>query len=257
MKSQPKYSLLHNSRFYILAFAGLLSVAVFAWLRLSLDDDQLLHIRAQQIYGFICIVLWYLALIISPVTYIIGKQRLKQLIFSRRAIGVAAFYFAFLHTAIALFGQLGGPGQLQYLPDLFKLSLAGGAVGLLILAIMAATSFDRVIKFMTFRKWKWLHRLVYVAGILVIIHVWTIGTHVAYGGVQLVGFIALALLSGLEILRAMRLLNRKILHLRRAEIGVFALCAWAVSLISIAALPALIENYHSRHTSHDHSQEVR
>lgn len=257
MKAKPEseYRLLYNSRFYILAFSFLLSVAVFAWMRLTIESDQLLRIRTQQSYGFICLVYWYVALIISPIGHVIGKHRMKRIEFARRAIGVSAFYFALLHAVVALFGQLGGIGQIQYLPDLFKWSLAGGGVALLVLAMMAATSFDAVIEFMTFRKWKWLHRLVYLASVLVILHIWTIGTHLAYSWAQVGGFVALAVLSGLEILSTVRFLNRKHLHFNRSEAAVLAVSLWGILLVLLIALPALVQNYHSRHTTgHNHSQ---
>lgn len=256
MKEKQPYSLLSNSRFYILMFSALLSVAVFAWLRLTIESDQLLSIRTQQLYGFICLVFWYSALIISPVGYIVGKQRMKKVEFARRAIGVSAFYFAFLHASIALFGQLGGIDEIQYLPDLFKWSLLSGAIALFVLALMAATSFDKVITFMTFRKWKWLHRLVYTAGILVILHIWTIGTHLAYTEMQIAGYLALVTLIALEMFRTVSLLNDKYFKLMRSEAVVMWLALWAVVAMLLFAMPKYIQNYHSRHSDHGgHSQQ--
>lgn len=256
VKAQAEYQLLNNTRFYILAFSLILSVAVFTWLRLSIASDQLLYIRVQQVYGLICLIFWYVALIISPLGYVIGKQRMKHVDFSRRAIGVSAFYFALLHAGVALYGQLGGVSQIQYLPDLFKWSLLGGLVALVVLAVMAATSFDAVIQFMTFRRWKWLHRLVYLAGVVVILHIWSIGTHLAYGWAQWGGFVMLALLSGLEVLRSVRLANKK-LQLSRSEAVVTSVTIWAVVLALLLTIPFFVQNYHSRHTGHDHSQETK
>lgn len=257
MVTKEKYHLLNNSRFYILACSLLVSISVFAWLRLSIDSDQLLLIRSQQVYGLIALAFWYVALIISPLGYVIGKHRIKHVEFSRRAIGVSAFYFAFLHTMIALFGQLGGLERIQYLPDLFKWSLFSGAIALFVLGVMAATSFDRVIRFMTFRKWKWLHRLVYIAGVLVILHIWIIGTHLAYREMQIIGFIALALLSGLEVLRIAKQVNKKRSLLNRSELAAATLAVWSVILILIVALPFWVQNFHTRHKEHHTSQEIR
>lgn len=255
MTARNDYSLLHNSRFYILAFSLLLSIALFAWFRIAITSDQLFLIRAQQVYGFVCLAFWYAAMIISPIGYIVGKQRMKHIEFARRAIGVSAFYFALLHTLIALFWQLGGIAQLQYLPELFKWSLFGGGVALVVLGLMAATSFDKVIAFMTFRKWKWLHRLVYMAGVLVILHIWMIGTHLAYGGVQIAGFWALALLIGLEVYRTTLLLNNKYQKLSRSELLITAMSVWVCALVVLLAMPNFIDNYHSRHTDHGSHQE--
>lgn len=254
-KEKPYY-LLNNSRFYILVFSFVVSVATFACLRLAVENNQLLLIRTQQIYGFICLILWYFALIISPLGYVIGKHRMGHIAFARRAIGVSAFYFALLHASIALFGQLGGISELQYLPDLFKWSLLGGTVALLVLAVMAITSFDTVIKFMTFRKWKWLHRLVYVAGVFVILHIWTIGTHLAYIELQIAGYAALVLLIGLELFRIVKPLNNKYLKLDKTEAVVMWLSMWAIAAALLLAIPGYVQNYHSRHTNHEgHSHQ--
>lgn len=246
-----KYSLLNNSRFYILVSSILLSLMVLAWMRLQITSDQLFYIRTQQVYGLLCVSYWYIALAISPVGYVIGKHRTKKIEFARRAIGVSAFYFALLHGVIALWGQLGGLGQVQYLPMLFKLSLLSSTIAFAILMLMAATSFDAVVKFMTLRRWKWLHRLVYAGGILAIIHVWTIGTHLAYSNIQITAFLALIILGGLEMFRVTKLVNAKYLHLARTEAGMLFLSFWAIVILLIGAIPIFINNYHSRHSDHD------
>lgn len=244
-------NLLGNSRFYILVSSILLSAAVIALLRLHFSSDQLFYIRTQQIFGLLCLIYWYAALIISPVGYVIGKHRMKRIEFARRAIGVSAFYFALLHGAIALWGQLGGLSELQYLPTLFLWSLLAGGIGIGVLAVMAATSFDRVVTFMTYRKWKWLHRLTYVAWILVVLHVWTIGTHLAYTDIQMIAFAALVVLSGLELYRVTKMISEKRLHFTKSEFTSFFLALWACVVVAIVSIPVLVQNYHSRHADHD------
>lgn len=255
MTKHKNNSLLHNTRFYILATSVLLSVAVAAYFRLQIPSDQLYYIRTQQMFGLLCILYWYMALTISPIGYIIGKHRTKRLEFARRAIGVSAAYFATLHAVIALWGQLGGLQEITLLPPLFKWSLAGGAVALAVLLIMAATSFDRAISFMTFRKWKWLHRLVYCGLILVVLHIWTIGTHLAYPEVGWIAFIALAILSGLELFRVTKLVNNKYLHFNKTEAATLFISAWTIVIVLIACIPALVQNYHSKHTGHNHQRK--
>ncbi len=253
---QTGYHLLHNTRFYILVSSVLLSCIVLAWLRLQIPADQLFYIRTQQVFGLLCIFYWYFALVISPIGYVVGKQRTKKLEFARRAIGVSAFYFALLHASVAVWGQLGGLGQLQYLPSLFKWSLLGGVVALAILLVMTATSFDAVVKYMTFRKWKWLHRLVYVGGIVAMLHVWSIGTHLAYSGVQLTAFIALVVLNGLELFRVTKLVNQKYLHFGRPEAATLFITLWVIAISLILLTPKLVQNYHSRHADHDHTGSI-
>ena len=254
-----KVHLLDNSRFYVLCFALILSIAIFSWLRLQITADQLFYIRLQQTYGLVCLILWYGALIISPLSYIIGKQRMQPIAYMRRAIGVSAFFYALLHGLIALQSQLGGIEKLQYLPSLFQWSLAGGTVAFVVLGIMAATSFDAVVRRMTYRRWKWLHRLGYAGGILVLLHVWSIGTHLAYSSVQLAAFTALAVLGGLEMFRVVSQANKKYLQLDRPELLALFVSGWAIFSALIFMIPLVVENYHSQHTGHggsSHSQET-
>ncbi len=238
-----------------MASSFLLSVAVIAYLRLQISGDQLFYIRTQQVFGFLCIIYWYIALIISPLGYVIGKHRTKHIEFARRAIGVSAFYFALLHAAIALWGQLGGISQLQYLPSLFKWSLLGGTIALIVLLAMAATSFDKVVKFMTFRKWKWLHRLVYAAGILVILHIWSIGTHLSYTNIQIASFASLIVLSGLELARVTKLVNAKHLRLGKGGAAMLFVSLWIFVVALIASIPMFIQNHHSRHSDHSVTEQ--
>ncbi|MEO5949954.1 MAG: ferric reductase-like transmembrane domain-containing protein [Candidatus Saccharimonadales bacterium] len=256
MAEHKMKNLLGNSRFYILVSSVLLSIIIAAYIRLQIPSDQLYYIRIQQLFGLFAIIYWLLALVISPIGYVIGKQRMKHLGFARRAIGVSAAYFATLHGAVALWGQLGGLSALALLPPLFQWSIAGGAIGLFILLIMAATSFDKVISFMTFTKWKWLHRLVYIGFILVCLHIWTIGTHLAYMGVQWTAFTALVILSGLELFRTIKLVNDKYLHFEKREMITLFGASWVIIIFLISLTPVFVQNYYSKHESHSEEHTV-
>lgn len=250
MVKDKSYRLLNNSRFYILASSVLLSAAVFAWLRLQIPGDQLLYIRAQQIFGLLAVVYLYIALIVSPVGHVIGKHRTKHLEFARRAIGVSSFYFALLHGSIALWAQLGGVSQLQYLPSLFHWSLLAGALAFGVLLILAATSFDKIVSFMTFRKWKWLHRMIYAGCVLIIFHVWSIGTHLAYAHIQVIAFLALVVLLGLESFSTIKQLNNKRFHLDRIEMNTLFVSVWVMAVVLVLMIPNFVQNYHNRHGNH-------
>jgi len=103
-KNQREYTLFNNSRFYILLTTILLSILIASIARLNISTDQLFYIRTQQLFGFVCILYWYLALIISPIGYVIDKKRIKHFIFARRAIGVSAAYFATLTCSSRFLG---------------------------------------------------------------------------------------------------------------------------------------------------------
>jgi DMSO/TMAO reductase YedYZ heme-binding membrane subunit len=243
---------LDNIRFYILGSSILLSVVIGSWLRLHIASDQLLYIRLEQVFGLVAILYWYVALVVGPLGKLTGKGGvMAYLLFGRRAIGVSAAYFASLHAAIAFFGQTGGLGLL---PDRFRWSLAFGTTALVILLIMAATSFDRVVRYMTFPRWKWLQRLVYAAGVLAVLHVWLTGTHIASVNTQIAVFAALAVLFGLEAVRITSTLAKRYTNLAQRELWfTLFLCVWLFWVGLLLILPKLAANYHSEH--HMHTQE--
>lgn len=242
----------NNNRFYILVFSSLLSAFVLCLLRVQIASDQLFYIRTEQVYGFASIIFLYVALIVSPLKRVMGGERrwIQNLEFARRGIGVSAAYFALLHAGVALWGQIGGFDGLALLPDRFAWALVFGVTALVVLLLMAATSFDKVIKFMTFRKWKWLHRFVYLGSVLIILHVWMIGTHAAYGWVQLVTFIPLSLLFGLEAWTIMSKFSERHPTFKSKDYFItLVLCMWLLASLLLLMLPALVKNYHDEHHS--------
>lgn len=241
-----------NSRFYILTGSILVSFALAAWLRMTIQSDRLYYIRAEQIFGFLSLLLWYFALIVTPLQKVFGKKPWIDLLqFSRRGFGVSAAYFAVLHIGISIWGQLGGIGQLVLLPDRFKVSFLLGAIAAAVLLIMAATSFDKVIKFLTMPRWKQIHRLGYTAGILALVHVWMVGTHVGRLNVSIVAFCLLAILFGLESYRISLAAASKWRLPRKNQIAVFLIC-WYFLSYSLALVPQILPNYHGeRHSSED------
>ena len=88
----------------------------------------------------------------------------------RRPLGLLAFSYAVLHVAawvVLDMGLLWG----QILRDVVKRPyLVFGMAGFAILAVMAATSADSVIRWLGARRWKALHRAVYAAVLLGILH---------------------------------------------------------------------------------------
>lgn len=243
-KHKTLANLPNNARFYVLLFSFGLSVLIASWLRLQIPGDQLFYIRTQQVFGFVSLFYWYLALLASPLSKVVSKEgKMKYWLFARRAIGVSAFYFALLHAAVAFWGQIGGMRGFGLLPERFQWSLSFGAAGVFVLLLMAATSFDKVIAFMTFRRWKWLHRVGYIAGVLTLLHVWMIATHVVYFGVWITLYAMLVLLLGLEAVRIAGVLSKKHKALRDKE-ALVMVAIWTVGTVLLLAVPHLIKNYH-------------
>lgn len=243
----------NNSRFYILLFSICISLLVICYFRINIASTTLYTIRVQQLFGFLSLTFWYFALLATPMQTVFGKDGfMKQYLYARRALGVSAAYFAVLHMLFGLFGQLGGVSQVFILPDRFKLAVLFGAAGLVVLVLMAATSFDKVIDWLTFPRWKWLHRLAYIASILVLLHIWIIGTHLGYTWVRVVMFGMLALFLVLESWRIATVLQKKLNKTSDKEFRVEIFMALAaISLAALLIVPNVINSYHSSHTDHE------
>lgn len=198
--------LLHNLRFYVLFVTVLLSIFGACLLRLIINSDQAYIVAVGQFFGLAAVVYWYAVLLLSPLSKLIGKRGwLSQLLFARRALGVSVAYFALGHALLAIWGQLGGLSQLGLLPSIFQAALWFGVIALVVLLVMAATSFDAVIRWMSFPRWKWLQRFGYGAGVLVIAHIWLIGVHTAVPAVSFGAGSALLILLGLEVMRIIKI----------------------------------------------------
>ncbi len=110
------------------------------------------------------IVLW-----ISPLKVLFPQAKwLKILTRHRRMIGVTSFIYALLHFTIYLLDANTIETMLENFTRPFILS---GSVAFLILLLLAITSTNWMVKKLGAKRWKNLHRLVYVATFLVFLHV--------------------------------------------------------------------------------------
>lgn len=162
-----------------------LMLLLFDWTRdnLTFNPIQALELRT----GKFALVLLILALACTPLNTVFGfRQALKV----RRALGLYAFFYASIHFLIFI--------GLDYQFDLIllqeaifekKYALVGFAAGLILLplAITSTRGWMRRLG----KTWTRLHKFVYLAGILVIVHyVWLvksdIRTPLLYGAVVLI-----------------------------------------------------------------------
>ncbi len=249
--------LLSNVRFYVLCSSILISIVIAGWTRQQIVSDQLFYIRLEQLFGFLALFYWYIALLISPLLGVIGRRRYTPHInFSRRGIGVSAAYFALLHGLIALYGQLGGIGDILLLPDRFLFAIAYGVIALAILLTMTATSFDIVIHRIGFHRWKILHRLSYPAGLLILLHIWFIGTHSKMPLIYGVNFAALALLAALESIRLSKFIAKhsgdSLSYIKQLPFLIFGLM-----IITLVWLTLTTQSYHGKHRdSHEAGERL-
>jgi methionine sulfoxide reductase heme-binding subunit len=106
------------------------------------------------------------SLAVTPLTTLIGWSALPP---RRRALGVYAFLYASLHFATFLVLDYGFNLREIARLVLEKPYILVGLLTGLILLPLAVTSFD-YFKHLMGKRWKWLHRLVYLAGLAVILH---------------------------------------------------------------------------------------
>ncbi|WP_119301248.1 protein-methionine-sulfoxide reductase heme-binding subunit MsrQ [Dongia deserti] len=154
------------STFKALVFALLLLPGVYVAWQLAIGGYARPYILANHDLGDWAIRLLFVTLAVTPFRQSLG---LPKLILVRRMIGVAAFCYALAHF---LFFALDKSLQFDVVAREIALRyyLAIGFVGLLILLALAATSTDGMVRRMGGKKWAALHRLVYAAGVLAVVH---------------------------------------------------------------------------------------
>jgi sulfoxide reductase heme-binding subunit YedZ len=123
-------------------------------------------------FGFWTLTLLLLSLAATPAKTFFGWTALLRV---RKMLGLFAFFYATLHflTYLALdqafdFRDIGA--------DIVKRKfITVGFAAFMTLVPLALTSTDRAVKRLGFRRWKRLHRLVYVAAVLGVVHfVWRV-----------------------------------------------------------------------------------
>jgi len=117
--------------------------------------------------GMSALVFLLLTLLVTPLRKISGWN---WIIFSRRTLGLYAFFYALAHFLI-FFGLDRSFSISSTVTEMFKRKyLFVGALGLLVLIPLAVTSTNAMIKRLGGKRWRSLHRLAYVAAIAGVIH---------------------------------------------------------------------------------------
>jgi len=142
----------------------------------NMSDVIGLRIRA---FGSCTYLMLTIILAIGPLARL--DRRFLPLLYNRRHFGVLTFFIAALHFWFMLEWYIALDALPNFLPELMKAEDYGKFIGfpfkvlglsaLLILFLMAATSHDYWLAFLTPPVWKALHMLVYVAYGLATMHV--------------------------------------------------------------------------------------
>ena len=139
-------------------------IILYRFLTDSLSYGQVIHQTGVWSVAFLVAVM-----AITPVRHLFGSTRWVQILLrQRRALGVASFGYAALHTVVYLERKWGADLVLK---EALEATLATGWVALLVFALLAATSNDGSVRRLK-RRWKVLHRWVYPAAALTFAHWW-------------------------------------------------------------------------------------
>lgn len=178
---------------YLLWFVLAMPFVVIVW---RYSSGSLYYGEVIHSTGELSVRLLIVAMAATPLMLAMPARPLPRwLIRNRRYLGIASFAYAALHTIVYL-------DKTAMLPDILDDALApeylSGWVGLLLFAVLAATSNDASVRWLR-RTWKTVHRFVYVAAALSLIH-WLL---VAFN--PLPAALHAAILAGLEAYRLWKL----------------------------------------------------
>lgn len=216
---------LRRIRYIVLGSSIALAAAVYLFWRQALPESSLQTIRITQTYAWLAFIYLYLALLPSPLYAVFSALPLRALVVkARRAVGVSSFLFAVLHASFAFFGLFSGFAGLILVGPSYRRAFLLGFLALIILGMLAATSFDQAVVRLG-RNWKRLHRLVYAAGILVLVHSLSIGSHLAdsFSGIFQFYLSAVLFLLVLEAIRLNRFVLRRSAWVQRHQVFYYCL----------------------------------
>ena len=196
-----KNTLLHPAAKPLLFALALLP---FAWLFYAAVSDQLGANPAEALIRslgdwtlrFLCF-----ALAITPLRVLTQTPALARF---RRMVGLFVFFYAVLHLlGYAVFDMGLDVGEM--VKDVIKRPfILVGTLALLLLALLAATSFNRAIRWLGGARWRALHRAVYAVALLSVLHFfWMRAGKNDFAEVAVYGAV-LALLLGWRVQQALK-----------------------------------------------------
>lgn len=134
---------------------------LFRYITDTISYGEVVHETGSWSVGLL-----FVALAVTPLGKIVPPRWMTFLRFHRRAIGVASFAYAALHTIAYLEKKWGAD---LIMTEGLKPGLGTGWLALVIFLVLAITSNNRSVRKLG-RSWKRLHRSVYVAAALVFAH---------------------------------------------------------------------------------------
>lgn len=187
---------------------SILSSRLFVWIALATPGIVFLVIPAsrgelgadplKELFhrsGEIAVWMLGAVLSLSPLKTLFPRNHIvSALNRHRRSVGVTAFLYALLHVNFYFTSE----GDIQsYFATVLEPFFLAGTTGFLILCLLTATSNDWSVRRMGFALWKWIHRLAYLAALVLFYHQGTAGK--GNWSVALALFIPVAALESLRI----------------------------------------------------------
>lgn len=193
---------------YLLKYIRPIVLAVSTVIAILVSNIQPIH----QTYSFLALIYLYCSLLPGPLYSVFPTFPFRGLfIKARRTIGVSAFMFAGLHGYFSFANVIGGLPGLKLLDRTYAMKMSLGSLAFFILTLMASTSFDKAVALLGPARWKNLHRFVYLAGVLIIFHVYLIGPHFAnrFSPQSIIFLTSLVILFSLEAIRLKKYLSSR------------------------------------------------
>lgn len=205
---------------------------VLAYLALFLGLGTLVHPQATaetlliRATATAASLLLHIILAIGPLARL--DTRFLPLLYNRRHLGVLMFCLALIHGAFSIvqFHALAVTGPLESFFTTFPSFQHLGFAALLILALMASTSHDLWLHWLTPPVWKRLHMLVYAAYLLLV-------AHIAFGALQS------ETSPILIVLTAAGIVSLSLLHIAAARKGAPSDAALPPGLIRVGELESI------------------
>lgn len=142
-----------------------LTLLLWDWYRKQVGANPLEFVTRTT--GMLTLIFLLISLAVSPIRRITG---LNWLIKFRRMLGLFAFFYGFLHlmTYVAFdrfFNLKAIPGDVAKRPF-----ITIGMAAFFLMLPLAITSTDKMVKRLGGKRWARLHRVVYLAGVLGVLH---------------------------------------------------------------------------------------
>jgi sulfoxide reductase heme-binding subunit YedZ len=162
-------ALRHFAAGWVLLLIGLMPLAWLVWQTLhdqlgANPAEALIRATGDWTLRGLCVVL-----AVTPLRTWLGWPELVRF---RRLLGLLVFFYASLHMLSYAWFDMGFD-LADMLQDIVKRPFIWlGFSGFVILLALAATSFNRAMRWLGGKRWQMLHRGVYLVAVLAVLHFW-------------------------------------------------------------------------------------